>query len=126
MASVPSNLSKTSVRSDLNTSSSDFFNNYYKPNFTVSSNVNDAVIGFFEKITQNRDSAELLASSVIYTSLAQRVDPMEILERLKNMDDKETLAYTTMFLNLNRVGSSYLGIHNRPRTNKYVVRMIRP
>jgi hypothetical protein len=35
-------------------------------------------------------------------------------------------AYLTVFLNLNRVGSSLLGISNQPQTNKYVQRAILP
>lgn len=123
---IPSNLNKTSVRSDLNSSSATFFNNYYQPGFVVSGTDNEIVIGYFEKITNNRASAELLASSVIYTSLVQNSDPLQIIERLRNLEDTEALAYITMFLNLNRVGSSFLGLHNKPRTSKYVSRLIRP
>jgi hypothetical protein len=123
---IPSNLNKTSVRSDLTSSSATFFNNYYQPGFVVSGTDNEIVIGYFEKITNNRASAELLASSVIYTSLVQNSDPLQIIERLRNLEDTEALAYITMFLNLNRVGSSFLGLHNKPRTSKYVSRLIRP
>ena len=35
-------------------------------------------------------------------------------------------AYLTVFLNLNRVGTSLLGISNQPQTNKYVQRAILP
>jgi hypothetical protein len=123
---VPSNLNKTSVRTDLTTNSATFFNNYYQPGFVVSGSANELVIGYFEKITNNRASAELLASSVIYTSMVQNSDPLQVVERLKNLEDREALAYITMFLNLNRVGSSFLGLHNKPRTSKYVSRLIRP
>lgn len=123
---IPNNLNKTSVRSDLTSSSATFFNNYYQPGFVVSGTDNEIVIGYFEKITNNRASAELLASSVIYTSLVQNSDPLQIIERLRNLEDTEALAYITMFLNLNRVGSSFLGLHNKPRTSKYVSRLIRP
>lgn len=35
-------------------------------------------------------------------------------------------AYLTMFLNLNRVGTSLLGLSNSPQTSKYITRAIRP
>lgn len=67
-----------------------------------------------------------MASAVIYTSQAQRINPMEFVDRFRNMSAEEIANYTSIFLNLNRVGTSYLGIHNRPRVSKYVQRMIRP
>jgi hypothetical protein len=58
--------------------------------------------------------------------MAQRVSPMEILDRFKDMSQEEITGFAAMFLNLNRVGTSYLGISNRPKTNKYVQRSILP
>jgi hypothetical protein len=123
---MANNLTSSSTRTDLNTETDKFFNNMYQPAFTISSAVNDLVIGYFEKITSSTEAAKLMASSVIYTSLAQRIDPREVLEKFKTMSDTELASYTSMFLNLNRVGSSYLGINNQPKTNNYVKRMIRP
>lgn len=123
---MANNLTSSSTRTDLNTETDKFFNNMYQPAFTISSAVNDLVIGYFEKITSSTEAAKLMASSVIYTSLAQRIDPREVLEKFKTMSDTELASYTSMFLNLNRVGSSYLGINNQPKTNSYVKRMIRP
>ena len=61
-----------------------FFNNYYLPALTVSQDIDDSIIGFFQQVTD------------------------------------------TMFLNLNRIGTSYLGINNAPQTSKYVARTILP
>lgn len=124
--SYPNNLNKTSVRSSLDQSATDFFNNYMQPGFTVSSNVNDLIIGHFEKIAENRQAAEIMASAVIYTSLAQNVDPLSIIEKIQYMDEPDVAAYVNMFLNLNRIGSSYLGIHSAPTVKKYVKRTINP
>lgn len=101
-----------------------FFNNYYLPAVTVSQNIDDAVIGFFQQITDTKESAKALAGAVILTSLAQRIDPMEVLKKFSKMPKGELSSYLTMFLNLNRIGTSYLGINNAPQTNKYVARMI--
>jgi hypothetical protein len=123
---MSSNLTTVSKRGDLDSSSQDFFNNFYQPGFTISPAVDEAVISYFERITENLASARLLASSVVYTSMAQRVSPMEILDRFKDMSQEEITGFAAMFLNLNRVGTSYLGISNRPKTNKYVQRSILP
>jgi len=109
-----------------NTTTSTFFNNFFQPGFTVSQNIDDAVLGFFEQICSNKQAAKILASSVIYTSIAQRLDPMAVLSDFTKMDDFELNAYITMFLNLNRVGTSFLGVKNSPRVSKYVKRMILP
>lgn len=103
-----------------------FFNNYFLPSFTVSQNIDDAILSYFEKSTGNRESARILASSVIYTCLVRNLDPMETLDKFLNTPDSELNSYLIMFLNLNRVGTSFLGINNVPRVSKYVQRTIIP
>lgn len=120
------NLNTVSNRTDLNSSASKFFNNFYQPGFTTTSNIDSAVIGYFERIADNTQSARIMASAVIYTAMSQNINPMSIIEEFKTMSQEEMNSYVTLFLNLNRVGTSYLGIHNRPTTSKYVRRMIRP
>lgn len=124
--STANNLTTVSTSADLDSSATQFFNNFYQPTFAVSSDIDNAIISYFEKITLSRDSARILASSVIYTSLAQNIDPMQTIDRFKAMNRNELNAYTTMFLNLNRLGTSYLGVTNRPRVSKYVLRSILP
>lgn len=120
------NLNAISTRADLNSSASDFFNNYFQPNFTVSNNVDNAILAHFEQMTNNKQSAKILASSVIYTSLAQKIDPMVILDKIRAMDSQEAMTYVSLFLNMNRISTSYLGTRFTPRRSKYVNHMIRP
>lgn len=153
-----------------------FFNNFYEPPQGVSAMVNDSVVGYFQEITGDAETGRNLASAVIYTSLQQNLDPMEIISQLKNLSIKnkalapvqyhgttdqyaqdtdvynsqtgqwtasgqnharpgpstsynqisEVDAYLTMFLNLNRVGTSLLGLNNSPQTSPYVERAILP
>lgn len=103
-----------------------FFNNYYLPALTVSQDIDDSIIGFFQQVTDTAESAKALAGAVILTSLAQKTNPMEILEKFSRMPKGELTSYLTMFLNLNRIGTSYLGINNAPQTSKYVARTILP
>lgn len=126
MTIKPTNISAVDAVEIVEGKAPTFFNNFYQPDFTVSQNVNDAILAFFEKITDNREAAKIMASSVIYTSLAQGIDPLETLEKFSTMSSEDLNSYVAMFLNLNRVGTSYLGINGRPRTGKYVARMIRP
>lgn len=123
---LANNTAGTSLRGDLNTTAGTFFNNFLQPGFTVSQNINDAILGYFEKIASTKESARIMASAIVYTSLAQRVDPMAVLVKFQGLSDEEKLNFISMFLNLNRVGSSYLGIHSRPKIGKYVKRAILP
>lgn len=138
----------------------EYFNNFFAADFTVTQNVDDAVIAYFESITNNKETAKVLASTVLYTAISQGIEPMSVIEELRNLQLKnratenlqlnyvertnenldlyakpgpsrrsnlsELDAYLTMFLNLNRVGTSLLGISNQPQTNKYIQRAILP
>ena len=107
-----------------NTDPNRYFNNYYAPTFTVSPNVDAAILSYFESVSYNREAAKALASSVIYTSKSQGVNPMQTLAEFTKLPKGELNAYLVMFLNMQRKGTSYLGITNQPITNKYVNRAI--
>ena len=101
-----------------------FFNNYFNIPVSVSSNVDSAVLAYFEQIAETKAGAKALASAVIYTSVKQGVNPMEVLKEFQKLPAGELDAYTAMFLNFERVGTSYLGINNQSIVNKYVLRTI--
>ena len=115
---------------NLNTSDSDkttsYFNNFYTSSFSVSQGVDDSIVSYFEKLTANTASAKSLAGAVIYTAKAQGLDPMEILHQFADLPLGQLNAYLVMFLNQNRVGTSYLGLSNRPAISKYTARTILP
>jgi hypothetical protein len=103
----------------------EFFNNYFVDAApTVSQNVNDAVVGFFQQYTGNKDTGNTLAASVIYTANTQQLDPIALVEEFRKLAPGELNAYLTMFLNFNRAGTSLLGLSNSPLTNKYIQRAI--
>jgi hypothetical protein len=60
-----------------------YFNNYFGPDISVAQNLDNAVLGFFESITGNKESAKVLASAVLYTAITQNIDPMTIVEELR-------------------------------------------
>lgn len=105
-------------------STTKYFNNFFTTGVTVNQNVNDAVIGYFQTVTGNKESGRLLASTVLYTALNQGLDPMLLVDEFKTLNGNELNAYLTMFLNTNRVSTSLLGITNAPQTSKYVTRTI--
>jgi len=60
-----------------------YFNNYFKPDLSVSQNLDNAVLGFFESITGNKESAKVMASVVLYTAITQGIDPMSVVEEMR-------------------------------------------
>ena len=125
MSTSPSNISTPKLGfSEPNTQ--EFFNNFFTKQYNISPDTNDAVVTFFEKLTDNKESAQALSAAVIYTCLTQETNPMSILQHFSSLSQGELDVYLAMFLNLNRIPSSLLGVSNTPVTNKYVQRTFIP
>lgn len=118
------NLSAVQLNNSSNIST--FYNNIVSgPELPISPNINSALIAEFEKITGNKQSALILASAVIFTCQQQRLDVMQTLDEFVKLGKTNSLnEYLCVFLNLSRIGTSYLGIKTTPSTNKYVNRTI--
>ena len=92
----------------------------------IPANVNAAIISYFEELTGNKEAAQLLASSVIYTSSQQGIDPILMIQEFKSLPSNQLNSYLAAILNLNRVPTSLLGVQNQPKISKYVKRSIIP
>jgi len=120
--STPQNIAPASLNP---ATGQNYFNNFYTRFPTVGTNQNDAVMAYFTNYTNgNQAAAENLASAVIATSIAQNVDPMLTLQHFTQIPPNELSVVLATFLNLNRVGTSYLGVRNAPVVNKYIKRSI--
>ena len=124
-AKHPTNLAQINLNALDPRDADKYFNNFFEIPVEVSSNVDAAIVAYFEQISDNKEAARALASAVIYTSVKQGLNPMETLKEFQRLPDGELDAYTAMFLNFERKGTSYLGISNQPQINKYVQRSIR-
>lgn len=120
------NLKPIDLQVNSNTEPNKYFNNYFGPTFQTSPNIDAAIISYFEEVCDNKLAATALASAVLYTSYTQKTNPMETLKEFTKLPKGELNNYLTMFLNLQRVGTSYLGITNQPLANKYINRAILP
>ena len=125
MTTSPSNITAPELSVSQPTTQ-EFFNNFFTKQYDISPDANDSVVTFFENITDNKESAQALSAAVIYTCLTQDIDPMSILQEFSGLGQGELDAYLAMFLNLNRIPSSLLGVTNTPVTNKYVARTFLP
>lgn len=103
-----------------------YFNNYFTSPGNSSPIQNDIVVSFFEEWTGDKESGKTLAATVLYTAQSQGLDPVSLIEEFRSLDKKQLNSYLTLFLNLNRVSTSLLGISNTPQTNKYIQRAILP
>lgn len=122
----PTNLAKINTNAINPPNADSFFNNFFNFPINVSPNVDSAIVAHFEQIADNKESAIALASAVIYTAIKQGVDPMSALDEFKKIPAGELSTYTALFLNFERVGTSFLGLNNNPAQNKYVTRAILP
>lgn len=101
-----------------------YFNNLSLPPFNITQDIGDAVQNFFEKVTGNKDSAQILASAVVYTSSNQGINPMETLQEFQQMPPGQLNEYLAAFLNFNRIGTSLLGVNNNPFASAAIRRTV--
>lgn len=114
-------LTRTSTqRQDTDT----YFSNVYKPRFNASPDQAAALQTYFEGVTNDKESARLLTTSVIYTALSQNINPMTILADFKKINQGELDLYLATFLNFSRVNSSLLGVISTPGINIFVQRSV--
>lgn len=114
---------------DISSKSSDsdarkYFNNFYSIPFNVSANVDAAITAFFEEYTNNKETAKNLASTVLYTTLAQNLDPIIILDQFQKLPKGQLSQYLIAFLNSNRAPTSVLGTRSAVKTSPYITRTI--
>ena len=122
--STPSNIQPPTLSVNDFSSTSQFFNNFFTSDYNITPDANDAIVSYFQTITDNAESAQALAASVIYTSLMQGIDPMATLQQFSQLPKGTLNEYVALFLNLNRIGSSLLGVSVAPNVNPYVKRTI--
>lgn len=122
----PTNLNKINLNNVNPPVVDKFFNNYFEFPISVGSNVDAALVAHFEQVADNKNAARALASAVIYTAIKQGIDPMSALDEFRKIPLGDLNTYTALFLNFERIGTSFLGIKNQPQQNKYVTRAILP
>jgi hypothetical protein len=103
----------------------DFFNAATKLNTRgTSSNKNDALVAFLHNWRGSKLAGDITAANILSIAESQNIDPISIIDEIMKLDASQLNAHLTIFLNLNRVGTSLLGISNTPTTNKYISRAI--
>ena len=90
----------------------------------VGPETNDALIAFFESYTGNKQAGQNLAGAILYSSKAQGVNPMAILDQLQKLPKGQLNSYLLAFLNSSRVPTSSLGVRTSTKTSPYITRTL--
>jgi hypothetical protein len=101
-----------------------YFNNLNIPQVTVSADTDDALVAFFQEYVTDPAAANNLAGTVIYTATLQGIDPVSLIPVFRQLNAGQLTAYLVAFLNLNRLGTSLLGLKSDPNVSVYVQRAI--
>lgn len=101
-----------------------YFSNFYTVGISVPTDYDAIITTFFETYTNDKDSAKLLTQAVVYTALAQKQNPMEILTEFKKLPPNQLNLYLVTFLNFSRENTSMLGVTNNRHGGYFVERSI--
>lgn len=101
-----------------------FFSNYFIPDYTVSIGTNDAILSWFQQVTGDKESAELLAQTVINTAQLNNEDPMQVLDQFMALPMGDLNNLLALYLNNSRVSTSLLGTVNTVVANNRVSRTV--
>ena len=101
-----------------------YFNNVYKTTNAVSPAISSSIISWFQEQTGSRETATLLARTLINTAESIGEDPRAILQEFTKLPQGELNAYLALFLNSGRVPTSLLGIKNQPKPTDLISRTL--
>ncbi len=119
-SNLPANTTKNSS-SDLTVTA---FDTYYSKPLEISSDVLNAISGFFQNKGFSEIAAENVAIVIISQAKKDNYNPMQILDTLKGLDSVEISALVSEILNYNRLKTSFLGYALSPVAFDEVVRNI--
>lgn len=106
---VISNLPINNNVTDSASEAKQFFNSYYRESITLSSNLIDTSVGFFESRGFERSAAVCISSILLAQSKAEKISVFNLLDTLKTLNDTQLSRVVSEILNYNRLNISTLG-----------------
>lgn len=100
------------------------FENYTQTPITVNASTLDAMIAFFSSRGFLEDAAESTALIIIRQANKDKINPFDLLDTLKGLNDVQLSDLVTELLNYNRYKSSSLGYASPFTTNDEIARNI--
>lgn len=102
----------------------DVFENYTQTPITVNASTLDSMIAFFSSRGFLEDAAESTALIIIRQANKDKINPFDLLDTLKGLNDVQLSDLVTELLNYNRYKSSSLGYASPFTTNDEIARNI--
>ena len=106
------------------TTTSQYFDNYFRKQRGVTVNFYDSAIAFFEKQTGSKEIAATIVAAIIEVVKTQELNPDDLLSDFKKMDQFDLNRYLVTVLNFNRKNSSFLGFRTQRRANVLIDRTL--
>ena len=78
-----------------NNATGNYFNNYFTTQYSTSPDINDAITGYFQKVTGNADAGKTLAATVIYTALSNGIQPMSLIDEFRKLKTGKSVEVKT-------------------------------
>jgi hypothetical protein len=118
------NVPKTSSTDNSFQKTINVFENYTQAPITVNASTLDAMIAFFSSRGFLEDAAESTALIIIRQANKDKINPFDLLDTLKGLNDVQLSDLVTELLNYNRYKSSSLGYASPFTTNDEIARNI--
>lgn len=116
----------TPINLDIKDNTSEFFNNFFDQELLINAATDQAIIAFFEKRSDNKTAAKMMAGALILTCASRGLEPIAVLDNISSLDKLEFNTYMAMIFNLSRANTSKMGVLTQPRVSKYISRAILP
>jgi hypothetical protein len=82
-------------RKENNNATGNYFNNYFTTQYSTSPDVNDAITGYFQKVTGDAEAGKTLAATVIYTALSNGIQPMSLIDEFRKLKTGKSVEVKT-------------------------------
>lgn len=101
-----------------------YFNGYFEQPVRITQNDHDAILGYFQKVTQDRKAAEALTSAIVTIADQSNVSPVKLLDEVKSNNGFEVTQRVAALINATRRNTSLLGSKQSRISNPMISRNI--
>lgn len=124
MSTFYNNLPQSKRLQDSSQKTLKIFDNYTNQPITVEAATFDAMTGFFESRGFEENAAQSTAYIIIKQAVIDKINPFELLDTLKGLNEVQLSGLITELLNYNRYKSSSLGSASSFEPSEEVARNI--
>jgi hypothetical protein len=100
-----------------------FFNGYFEQEIVIGADKLSVIRAYLEQQT-SPEAAESLTHAVISAAFLRGLDPLDLLDEIRQAGRENFTAFMALVFNDTRANTSLLGINAAPARNKYVERAL--